>query len=70
MRDLGIIPGSFALNQLIKIIYYYRRKSQVTVLAWDFLFIVFLYSIWVINIRKKLFLKITLYKGGENEKIC
>lgn len=42
MRDLGIIPGSFALNQLIKIIYYYRRKSQVTVEAWDFLFIVFL----------------------------
>ncbi len=42
MRDLGIIPGSFDLNQLIKIIYYYRRKSQVTVLAWDFLFSVFL----------------------------
>lgn len=56
MRDLGIIPGSFALNQLIKIIYYYRRKSQVTVLAWDFLFKVFLLSIWVINIRKELYL--------------
>ena len=56
MRDLGIIPGSFALNQLIKIIYYYRRKSQVVLLAWDFLFIVFLLSIWVINISKELYL--------------
>lgn len=56
MRNLGIIPGSFALNQLIKIIYYYRRKSQVTVEAWDFLFKVFLLSIWVINIRKELYL--------------